>query len=254
MKITKLKKNWEIFGRTDALWSILTVPGKEGNRWEPNEFFETGRQEINGLLENLKSLGSIPNRGKALDFGCGVGRLSQAMAEHFQFVCGVDIAEAMIAKAEHFNKFRDVCIYRINTEDNLLIFNDEEFDFIYSNIVLQHMKPVYSKKYIAEFIRVLKKGGLLVFQLPCDRKRRGGLFRNLLRKITSESLIDWIFHTKIRLKARLGGKPLMEMYYIDKKEVIKLLRTYKCEILEIQDNSADDTCWISTRYYVRKSA
>jgi len=252
MKITKLKKNWEIFGKTDALWSVLTAPGKEGNKWKPDEFFETGRKEIDDTLAYLSSLGFSVNRGNALDFGCGVGRLTQAMAEHFQRVCGVDISEAMIEKAESFNRFGDVCRYCINTEDNLPAFNNEEFDFVYSNIVLQHMKPVYSKKYIVEFGRVLKKGGLLVFQLPSGRKRQSGFFRNLLRRIAPESLIDWLFHARIRLHSWLDGKPLMEMYSVNKKEVTKLFSN--CEILAIQDNNDGAASWISTKYFVRKSA
>lgn len=253
MDITKLRKNWEIFGKTDPLWSILTAPGMEGNKWDTDQFFETGRREINSLLEHLTSLGLSPNTGKALDFGCGVGRLTQGMAEHFQFVCGVDIAEPMIAKAEQFNKFGDHCTYHINIQDNLLLFGDGEFDFIYSNIVLQHMKPYYSRKYIAEFLRILKNEGLLVFQLPSGRKRRGGFFRTAVRSMIPESLIDWLFHTRMKMRSWLDGKPLMEMYSIERDEVARLLRTHHGEILAMED--ADDaTSWTSTTYFVRKAA
>ena len=39
---------------------------------------------------------------------------------------------------------------------------------VYSNIVLQHIHPHYSKQYLKEFLRVLKPGGMLVFQLPSE--------------------------------------------------------------------------------------
>ena len=81
------------------MWSILTASGKEGRRWEPEEFFETGRVEINRLLATLGHLGLMPHRGTALDFGCGVGRLTRALAESFDHATGIDISEEMVAEA-----------------------------------------------------------------------------------------------------------------------------------------------------------
>ena len=38
-------------------------------------------------------------KGKALDFGCGVGRLSQALADYFDRVVGADVSPTMIGLA-----------------------------------------------------------------------------------------------------------------------------------------------------------
>src|SRR5262249_5547329 len=43
---------------------------------------------------------------------------------------------------------------------------DAAFDLVYSNVVLQHMEPEYSARYIHEFTRILAPGGVAVFQLP----------------------------------------------------------------------------------------
>jgi SAM-dependent methyltransferase len=48
----------------------------------------------------------------------------------------------------------------------LRMFSDGSFSFVLSMIVLQHIAPSYSHRYIAEFIRVLKPGGIAVFQVP----------------------------------------------------------------------------------------
>jgi ubiquinone/menaquinone biosynthesis C-methylase UbiE len=48
----------------------------------------------------------------------------------------------------------------VNDQDDLRIFPDNTFDFIYSNFVLQHIKPDYTKAYIREFLRVLAPGGI----------------------------------------------------------------------------------------------
>jgi SAM-dependent methyltransferase len=105
-------------------------------------------------------------RGAALDFGCGVGRLTQALCRHFERAVGVDIAPSMIRLANQFNRFGDRCRYCLNEANDLRLFADDSFDFIYSNLVLQHMQPDYSKNYIKEFVRVLAPGGIAFFQLP----------------------------------------------------------------------------------------
>ena len=51
----------------------------------------------------------------------------------------------------------------------MLIFDDNSFDFIYSYVVLQHMRPDYALSYLREFVRVLAPGGVMAFQLPCRR-------------------------------------------------------------------------------------
>jgi hypothetical protein len=47
------------------------------------------------------------------------------------------------------------------------------FDFIYSDIALQHIPPDQSRAYIAEFLRVLRPGGLAVFQLTAEHREAG---------------------------------------------------------------------------------
>jgi SAM-dependent methyltransferase len=49
-----------------------------------------------------------------------------------------------------------------------LDFGCDQFDLIYSNIVLQHMEARYSKRYLEEFIRTLRVGGLAIFQIPSE--------------------------------------------------------------------------------------
>ena len=74
---------WDQAGKDDPLWSVLSVPGMQG-RWKADEFFETGVREIAEVMRYLERQGIAVEKGRALDFGCGVGRLSQALASHFQ--------------------------------------------------------------------------------------------------------------------------------------------------------------------------
>jgi len=164
----QLGEHWEELGRRDPLWAILSVPGKRDNKWDIREFFESGEKEIAGVLEYVGSLDISQPRRRALDFGCGVGRLTQALCQHFEECCGVDIAPSMIQLAEEYNSYGHRCRYYVNDSNDLSLFEDNSFDFIYSNIVLQHMKPKYSKRYIKEFLRILAPDGVLVFQIPSE--------------------------------------------------------------------------------------
>jgi SAM-dependent methyltransferase len=169
MDLTDLQQHWDHFGREDPLWAILTLPGKENRQWNLIDFFQTGVDEIFSVLDYVGHRGLQPGRGAALDFGCGVGRLTQALCSHFDRVWGVDIAPSMIANARTFNRFSERCIYQVNARDDLGIFEDGSFDFVYSNITLQHMPARFSLRYIQEFLRVLAPNGAALFQLPAGQ-------------------------------------------------------------------------------------
>jgi ubiquinone/menaquinone biosynthesis C-methylase UbiE len=164
--LQKLQRNWEGFAQVDPLWAVLTDPEKEDRRWETSDFFATGKREIETVLRYLESLNiNLHVAGSALDFGCGVGRLTQAMSEYFEECYGVDISEGMIEQARAFNKHPNRCNYVLNTSADLSKFADRYFQFIYSSIVLQHIPYKYTKEYLREFVRILKPKGILVFQI-----------------------------------------------------------------------------------------
>jgi SAM-dependent methyltransferase len=172
MDLRDLQANWDTFGRVDPMWAILTDTSKRGRRWDRAEFFETGRDEIQGLMDYVSAFQIPRERNTALDFGCGIGRLTQNLCEYFERVVGVDIAPSMIAEAHECNRHGDRCAYLVNGRDDLSVLPGGAFDLVYCNIVLQHMRPEYSRRYIREFVRLLTPGGVAVFQIPGEN--RGG--------------------------------------------------------------------------------
>src|ERR1044072_4279314 len=96
MRLRALRRHCDEFGKSDPLWAILTAPDKKGNRWTIDEFLETGRSQIAALIGYLDSRGLATRRRRALDFGCGAGRLTHALADHCEQVIGVAIAPSMI--------------------------------------------------------------------------------------------------------------------------------------------------------------
>ena len=250
MDIKELQAHWDAFGRTDPLFAILTLAGKEGNQWNTDEFFASGRREIGDLMNYVESLSAPVPRKKALDFGCGVGRLTQSLGDHFSEVCGLDIAPSMIQLANKYNRHGDKCRYYLNQDDGLKAFDDGDFDLIYSNITLQHMAPRYAQNYIQEFLRILSPKGLLVFQLPdAPATVQERTLRQLIKSVTPNALL-----TAYR-KLRYGGlKPVMQMYGVNKRQIVNLLEVSGADIVNIRQEPMGVEGWVSYLYFVRKSS
>ncbi|MBI5189458.1 MAG: class I SAM-dependent methyltransferase [Nitrospirae bacterium] len=170
--LDSVRKNWEAIGRHDPLWGVLTDPSKRGGRWDEAEFYATGKAEAARVAEYVRRMAPGHSFGRALDFGCGVGRLSFALAEHYGSVDGVDISKDMLHLAEKNNRFGGRVRFTLNTRC-VLPFEDGVFDLVYSNIVLQHMDKKDALGYVREFIRVVRPGGLAVFQAPDGDRGRG---------------------------------------------------------------------------------
>jgi ubiquinone/menaquinone biosynthesis C-methylase UbiE len=172
-----LQKNWEILAQEDPLWAICSDPQKRHSQWNEAEFFATGQQEVEKVLAHVRSLGLSPDASlPALDFGCGVGRLTRALGAHFSESWGVDISPTMIERAREFHRDYPRCRFLVNPTTRLNQLADSYFGFVYTSIVLQHIPPQHARKYLAELLRVLRPGGILVFQ-AVDRYKAGLLMR-----------------------------------------------------------------------------
>ena len=232
MKLHRLQRHWDEFGRRDPYWAILTDPLKTGNRWNVEEFFKTGEHEVDEVLAWMSSLGVSPRRGRALDFGCGAGRVSQALARHFDSVVGVDIAPSMIALANQHNHHGERCRYVLNERADLRQFPDASVDFLYSRLVLQHLRPTVIKAYVGEFARLLAAGGVAVFNVPVsplDAPVTGGTVKRLAPK----PLVR--LYRRLRLAFDDRWKfPNMEVNGVPPGELIPLLESSGASVVRVQ--------------------
>ncbi len=166
MNLDELQRHWDAFGTEDPMWAILTDPAKKGRRWTAEEFFATGVVEIAALMGEARSLGLPRSRRRALDFGCGLGRLTQALAEHCDDVIGIDVAPSMIAQARELNRHGPRVRYEVQAAPPLDTIASASVDVVYTGRVLQHIASVHSRAYIRELARVLAPGGFLSFDVP----------------------------------------------------------------------------------------
>lgn len=262
-EVTRVRDEWEALAQLDPMWAILTSPAKAGQAWQRDEFFESGRVEIADLVNTLDAFAAGRALDRALDFGCGVGRLTQALAAHYLRVDGVDVSASMVKLAEAFNHEPDRCRYHLNERDDLSLFADESFDLIYTNMVLQHMQPALARSYLREFARCTKPRGLIAFQVPSRRRMNYGSLRRYAQHAIYGVLPMRAVRGYRRWKNRKGRLPAsfidnlpkvaMRMTAIAKTDVVALLRR-ECDLLTCWTNGSEADAFESVVYVFRKRA
>ena len=194
-RIGESRAYWDRHAQKDPMWAVLSDPAKKGRKWDLQEFMRNGEREIALLWHQLAQLQLVPGHHTALDFGCGIGRLAQALARRFDLVVGVDISPSMVAVARNIDRYPSIVDYMCNPHPDLRDLHSRSSDFIYSNIVLQHVVPQLSIGYLNEFFRLLKPGGVLVFQLPSHQEPQA--------EPTTRPMPDGAYRARLELTAGL---------------------------------------------------
>ena len=242
--LSQLATHWNRLAR-DAKWAVLSAPERKGHRWDDASFWATGHADVTRVLAECRALGLAPS-GDALDFGCGVGRLSRALAPHFTRVDGVDISSEMVTLAREHAPANTT--FHANPRADLRLFTSARFDFALSLMTLQHMPPQLMRAYLFELGRVLKPSAIAYFQIPKRPRRR--LSRVRLKTHVRRAAFRvpgvqtaWLW--------RKGELPL-EMYGLPKAKVLGLLARAGFELIAaIPDEAAGDD-WFSLHYIARR--
>ncbi len=229
MGLEHVKQVFEKYGESDPMYAVLTDHARRGGKWDPADFFAHGREETGRVMQYLTEQQLAFTPARALDFGCGVGRLTQALAEHFSHVTGVDISSTMVAAAERHNAAPDKVSYVMNDRPHLKLFANNSFDFVYSNITLQHVPPEPALHYIGEFLRIVSSGGLVVFQVRIGPRITEGSFSAWLYKLRRE-------HWR-RFWQRLRGRIPYEMHFVARSQVEEVIAESGGRIEDVVDVS-----------------
>lgn len=166
-ELRHVQEVWDAQAQADPLWAVLSEPDRLGRRWDLDAFMATGVEHVSAALRRCKELGgTLPDRDLALDFGSGVGRLSQALGDHFDQVLGLDISPTMISVASRLNRHGSRVSFRLNESNRLEGVDTDSITLVFSHITLQHVPSDLAKSYLGEFLRVVKPGGMIIAQLP----------------------------------------------------------------------------------------
>jgi ubiquinone/menaquinone biosynthesis C-methylase UbiE len=240
-------QDWNDLAQLDPYWAILTATDKRYGGWDSDEFFAIGTVEVAAMIERFERLGHPELRQRALDFGCGVGRITRALAQHFDEAIGVDIAEDMVSRARELNADKPGVSFVVNVASDLARFDDAAFDLVFSSIVLQHVPDRSTiEGYVAEFCRVVRPGGLVMFQLPTHIP---AVYRTQWRRRLYGGLRRLGVGARF-LYRRLRLFPIA-MSYVPEPAMVRLIESTGASVLEVDRVSAEAGVRSSTYYVTR---
>ncbi len=158
----RMRDDWNARAREDAGYYVAF-----GRRDQDDaEFYATATEMVTSLEFELKRV-PLSERGswRALEIGCGPGRLMRPMSRHFVEIDGVDVSDEMIAIAKQRLSDLPNAHPHHNDGASLSRFPDETFEFVYSYAVFQHIPSrEVIIQYLRETHRVMKTGGLARLQ------------------------------------------------------------------------------------------
>ncbi|WP_051670418.1 methyltransferase domain-containing protein [Bryobacter aggregatus] len=158
-----MREDWNRRAKEDAHYYVAFGRHEQ----DEAEFLATGADVLRGLRGEMKRglPGKNPRARRALEIGCGPGRLMKPLSQDFGEIHGVDVSDEMIAIARRRLQAIPHAHPHVGSGADLRQFADESFDFIYSYAVFQHIPdPAVVMSYLRDAARVLKPGGLMRFQ------------------------------------------------------------------------------------------
>lgn len=247
------RRAWEDWAHVDPLWAILTEPDARGGHWDEAAFFESGRVLVESVLDDARRLGRPAARRVAVDFGCGVGRLTRALAPHFETTYGLDIAPTMIKEAVRLDAGVHGCVFLVHEDDDLGRFDDAGVDLVCCLLVLQHLpsRPAI-EAYLREFVRVLAPGGVAVFQLPtrvAAAARAKTLRGRLAMRQRATRALRATGISRRLLYERLRWRPDMRMLAIPEADVAAVIEEAGGHVLKVAELPADHGGVSSSLYF-----
>lgn len=160
MRPERLRRRWDHRAVEDARFYIKA----DRSDWTDEEFLASGEADVARFVDPVLDL--APARGVALDIGCGLGRLSRAMASRFESVEAVDISQEMIARAEAFSPPSPAnLVFSVCEGDGSLPNRTKSIDFAFSYLVFQHLPSVaLMRSSLHDLARVLVPRGIARLQ------------------------------------------------------------------------------------------
>lgn len=200
-------KDWRIWGETDPYYGVVAAPEFRREQVDLDHFLHTGEAYILGRLARLERMLGPVSRGRALDFGCGVGRVALPLGARFDEVIGLDISPAMLAEGERLRQERGVGNVHFRMSDDRLSGADGGFDFVHSYIVFQHIPVDRGMALIGALLDKVAVGGLLSIHVAIRRGDSPGkaLFYRARTRVPG---LQRLVH---RLRGKKSSEPMMQM-------------------------------------------
>jgi SAM-dependent methyltransferase len=227
-ELDRERARWEQLAR-DPYYAVLNEDGFRGDRVVDDaraRFDRSGEEDVaETLAEIRRRIDPAFRPARALDFGCGVGRLTLPLARACDHVVGVDISQAMLDEAARNCAARGV--------DNVSLVSSAAFfatpaepslDFVHSYIVFQHIPPRAGLWMAESLVRRLRAGGVGALHVTYARRASGArrVIHRLRRGLPGLNILANL------VQRRPLGEPLIPMYRYDLGALFALLGDLGC--------------------------
>jgi SAM-dependent methyltransferase len=155
--------DWNRRARSDARYYVAL--GRKSQSWQ--DFLNGAEDLVRGLEKELGRISTTTpeSERRALEIGCGLGRLMLPLSAHFHEIHGVDVSERMVQLAGRNLAGVAHAHVHATSGTNLERFQDDSFDFAYSYAVFQHIPSrEVVLRYLEETRRILRDGGVARMQ------------------------------------------------------------------------------------------
>jgi len=163
-----MRNDWNERARQNAFFYIASWR----QDWNEQTFFESGESDYQNVVAPvLSQLSFSPEDFSMAELGCGAGRMTRAFARRFRSVTALDISEEMQSRAKKYLADYSNIHWVLTDGTSLAPVESSSLDFVFSYLVLQHYPAgdlVASS--IQEMLRILRPGGVFLFQFNGSRK------------------------------------------------------------------------------------
>lgn len=157
-----MRRDWDERARKDAYFYIATWE----KDWNPQRFFESGEADVHRFVDPaLQRLGFLPQGKTMLEIGSGVGRMTRSFARRFARVIALDVSPEMLRQGRALHEDHGNILWLQGDGTGFSMIAENQIDFVFSYIVLHHLPSTsLALGYIQEILRVLKPGGVFLFE------------------------------------------------------------------------------------------
>jgi N-acetylglucosaminyl-diphospho-decaprenol L-rhamnosyltransferase len=156
---------WDERARENALYFVDNELDYDNP--DTDGFWRRGEEVVERMLGSVGL--SIGPDEEVVDIGCGVGRLTRALADRAGLVYGIDVSSEMLELAKEHNPELDDVEWLHGNGRGLEPLADGSVDGCFSHVVFQHIPdPDITLGYVREMGRVLRPGGWALFQVSTD--------------------------------------------------------------------------------------
>ena len=172
MKASDARRYWDSRAEDDAFFYV--DDRLEYGSPDMERFWEDCETDLEYLLSTVGA--ALQPSDDVVDIGCGVGRLSRAIAKRARSVQAIDVSPQMLERAKAHNGDLDNVTWLLGDGTSLAGIDDASADAVVSHVVFQHIPdPQVTLGYVREIGRVLRPGGWAVFQVSNDPGLHGEL-------------------------------------------------------------------------------